>query len=425
MDSKSSRANLKQYRKVGEKWQFVPVVKQDGKPNPKLVLVNGEPASSKGGTFYVEWRENGKRKQRPCGTTPREALDAWHLQSGILSGVVEQPTGLEVEPPNEDTSIDSAITDYLRDVKATKGLATYRAYAHDLRWFRSVCKKHLVSRLDRSDAMALFAAGRDGNLNQRTINKRVIVALQAMRAAGASIVLRKGDWPKTTEKKVGIYQPEELAKFFAACTDGERLLFQVFLATGFREREVANLAWTDIDWREGKLNVSAKPELGFTPKSYEERSVPVPRALIAGLRERKGTSSSLLVFPTPPHPTKKECKGDRPNNHILEMCKEVAFRAGLNCGHCEGEYTVYVMRKGVSHADKRSYCCATSPRCANWYLHKFRHTFATNMLQSVDIRNLQVLLGHKNINTTEKYMKTMRLEKLREKVENSSLAEYM
>jgi integrase len=330
-----------------------------------------------------------------------------------------------VESIQEDTTIDSAIADYLRDVKATKGLATYRAYAHDLRWFRSICKKHLVARLDRSDVMAFFAAGRDENLNQKTINKRVVVTLQAMRAAGASIDLRKGDWPKTTEKKVDIYQPEELTKFFAACTDDERLLFQVFLGTGFREREVANLAWTDIDWREGKLNVSAKPELGFSPKSYEERSVPVPRTLVAHLRERKKASSSLLVFPSPPHPTKKECKGDRPENHMLEMCKEVALRAGLNCGHCEGVYTVYVMRKGVNHADKRSYCCATSPRCADWYLHKFRHTFATNMLQSVDIRNLQVLLGHKNISTTEKYLKTMRLEQLREKVENSSLAGYM
>ena len=99
MDSKSGKANLKQYRRIGERWQFVPVVKQDGRPNPKLVLINGEPASSKGGTFYAEWRENGKRKQRPCGTTPREALDAWHLQRGILSGVVEQPAGEKVEPP--------------------------------------------------------------------------------------------------------------------------------------------------------------------------------------------------------------------------------------------------------------------------------------------------------------------------------------
>ena len=161
MDSKSSRANLKQYRKVGAKWQFVPVVKHGGKPNPKLVLINGEPASSKGGTFYIEWREDGKRKQRPCGTTPREALDAWHLQSGILSGQVEQPAGEEPEPTKGDTSIDAAIRDYLRDVQATKGAATHRAYEHDLKWFRARCQKHLVSRLDRSDTMVLFAAGRE------------------------------------------------------------------------------------------------------------------------------------------------------------------------------------------------------------------------------------------------------------------------
>jgi len=29
------RANLKQYRRLGGKWQFVPVVKQDGKTNLK------------------------------------------------------------------------------------------------------------------------------------------------------------------------------------------------------------------------------------------------------------------------------------------------------------------------------------------------------------------------------------------------------
>jgi integrase len=418
------RVNLKQYRKVGRRWQFVPTVKQDGKPNPRLVLINGEPANSRGGMFYIEWREDGKRKQTPCGTTPREALDAWHLQCGILSGAVEQPG--EPGSEAEDTmTIDTTIAAYLRDVKATKGLATYRAYAHDLRWFRSHCEKSLVSRLNRSDAMALFAAGREERLSQTTINKRVIAMLQAMRSNGASIELKRGDRPKTTSKKVDVYQPEELTRFFAACTDEERLVFQVFLCTGFREREVANLAWTDIDWREGKLNVSAKPDLGFTPKSYEERSVPVPRALIANLRERQKGSSSLLIFPSRPHPTKSECKGDKPDNHMLEMCKQIAFRAGLNCGRCKGDHTVYVMAKSVYHAAKRSYCCATSARCGNWYLHKFRHTFATNMIQSVDVRTVQTLLGHKNIGTTERYLKTMRLEQLRERIETSPLAAFV
>ena len=92
----------------------------------------------------------------------------------------------------------------------------------------------------------------------------------------------------------------------AACTPEERLIFQVFLMASFREREVATFAWPDIHWKEGKLAVSAKPELGFTPKSYEERSVPVPMSLIDTLRERKKRSSSRLVFPTLPHPTRPE-----------------------------------------------------------------------------------------------------------------------
>jgi len=423
------RINLKQYRRLNGKWQFVPVVKQNGKPNPKLVLINGEPVSSKGGTFYLDWREGGKRLTRPVGNSPREALDAWQLQCGLSNG--------DVEPEDEhaqngtQVTIDKAIEKFLIDIKATKGDRTYKEYSRHLQWFRARCPKRYISELDRSDAMKMFAQGReeraDGQaLNQKTINKRVIIMLGAMRSQGAVIELRKGDWPKTIEKKVEIYQPEELTRFFAACKPDERLIFQVFLCAGFREREVATLTWADVQWKEGKLAVSAKPDLGFTPKSYEERTVPVPMSLIAALRERKKASNSLLVFPTLPHPTRPDYgAGNKPDGRLLPLCKEIALRAGLNCGHCKGEYTVYALNKGVLGKVKRTYKCDKSPRCSNWYLHKFRHTFATNILQSVDIRSLQVMLGHKNIATTEKYLKSLRLDQLRERIESSALAAYV
>ncbi len=430
MDNNYGHAvNLKQYRRLNGKWQFVPVLKQNGKPNPKLVLIDGEPVSSKGGIFYLDWRENGKRRTRPVGDSPREALDAWQLQSGIRAGEIEP----EEEPVEsaKGLTIDQAIERYLLDIKATKGERTFRAYRRQLAWFRERTKKRYVSELDRSDAMMMFALGRQERMkgrafNQKTINKRVIIMLNAMRSQGAVIELRKGDWPKTVDKKVEMYQPEELKKFFDACDPEERIIFQVFLCTGFREKEVATLAWSDIHWKEGKLAVSAKPDLGFTPKSYEERSVPVPMALIEALRVRKKTSKSLLVFPTMPHPTRPDYgKGDKPDGRLLDQCKEIAFRAGLNCGHCKGEYTVYVLNKGAPQKAKRHYKCDSSPRCGNWYLHKFRHTFATNILQSVDIRSLQVMLGHKNISTTEKYLKSLRLDQLRERIESSALAAFV
>lgn len=391
-----------------------------------MVLIDGEPVSSKGGIFYLDWREDGKRRTRPVGSSPREALDAWQFQSDIQAGEIEP----EEEPADsgKGLTIDEAIDKYLIDIKATKGERTYKEYRNHLLWFRTRCAKRRIRELDRSDAMKMFAQGREERvngqpLNQKTINKRVIVMLGAMRSRGAVIELRKGDWPKTIEKKVEIYQPEELTQFFAACKPEERLIFQVFLCSGFREREVATLSWTDIHWKEGKLAVSAKPDLRFTPKSYEERTVPVPMSLIAALRDRKKTSNSLLVFPTLPHPTRPDYgKGNKPDGRLLVLCKEIALRAALNCGHCKGEYTVYALSKGVPAKVKRTYKCDKSPRCQNWYLHKFRHTFATNILQSVDIRSLQVMLAHKNIATTEKYLKSLRLDQLRERIESSALA---
>ena len=48
MGSYGQSVNLKQYRRLDGKWQFVPVVKEHGKPNPKLVLIGGEPGQFEG-----------------------------------------------------------------------------------------------------------------------------------------------------------------------------------------------------------------------------------------------------------------------------------------------------------------------------------------------------------------------------------------
>ncbi len=170
MDSKSAgrKANLKQYRAVNGKWQFVPVVKIDSKPKPQLVVIDGKPETWKGGgKFCLEWYENGRRKTKIAGSSPREALHAWQLQTGILSGKTEA-----IEEPAEETgdtaiTIDAAIQRFLREVTATKSGATLSAYSRDLCWFRKHCSKHYVSRLTRDDIIALFGTGRNEGLNQK------------------------------------------------------------------------------------------------------------------------------------------------------------------------------------------------------------------------------------------------------------------
>jgi hypothetical protein len=65
MDSKQRHpVNLKQYRKLDGKWQFVPVAREaKGKPVPRLVLPNSEPGSSKCNTFTLDFSEKERRSQ--------------------------------------------------------------------------------------------------------------------------------------------------------------------------------------------------------------------------------------------------------------------------------------------------------------------------------------------------------------------------
>jgi len=69
--------------------------------------------------------------------------------------------------------------------------------------------------------------------------------------------------------------------------------------------------------------------------------------------ERKKARPHDLVF--------GNTKG-KPDSELDMVVKRVAERAGLNCGNCVTE-----------HGNK----CAEGPYCMNFFLHKFRHTFAT------------------------------------------------
>ena len=300
MDSKaSSKANLKKYINVNGKWRFVPVAKHDGKPTPKTVLIDGIPTHSKAGTFYLEWRQDGKRIQQPVGTSSQGALEAWRVQCGVLADPDDIP---EIEANKCNTVITTAVDVFLRQVKATKSGATHDGYNVDLQWFKAKIGKHYVSAVTRDDIIRLMGIGREEGLNQKTINKRMIVTLMALRNAGATIKMKKGDWPKTMDGDVEIYEEDELKAFFDACDADEKLLFQVYLFTGFRNREVATLTWDSVDFKRNQLSVKPRPDLSFAPKSYEERGVRIPAALMASLKQHQKHSKSKLVFPTRPHP---------------------------------------------------------------------------------------------------------------------------
>lgn len=407
MDSKNPfRANLKKYIKVADKWRFVPVLKQNGIPYPSTVVIDGVPTHSASGTFYLEYYEDGRRVQRPVGSAPRAAKDAWMRQANPAD---RQEEDEPAEDPNpEGVTVEEAFSRFLREVKGSREPETWRAYSADLEWAAPKLEHRLVSQITRHDILEAMGEGRAEGLNPKTITRRLTVALMALRNAGAVIQLKRGDWPKVTDRAVEVYETAELRAFFRACAAEEKLLFQTFLASGFRKQEINTLTWSDVDFRRQVLRVRPRPQYRFKPKNHEEREVPVPPALIRALAIRqKKHGGSELVFPTPRHPTRTNYGGDRPDEHHLELCKQIAWRAGLNCRRCTNS----------------SGKCAKGPYCGRWTLHKWRHTYATKMLQSgLDLKSLQVLLGHKQLSTTEKYLRALGISGLRTKINRSSIA---
>jgi integrase/recombinase XerD len=199
-----------------------------------------------------------------------------------------------------------------------------------------------------------------------------------LKAQGIRGLVGKNDWPRYTEEEPEIYEEEELEKLFKACDAEERLWFEFFLMTGMREQEVMHVYWSDINFSAATVRVSHKPDRGRTPKAYKEREIPIPNKLVVSLKSWKASrahKNCALVFPT---------SGCNVKLDFLDCLKVVAERAEL---------------------DKD-----------NFWLHKFRATFATwSLWAGVDLRTVQSYLGHKDLESTMRYLKPSRSQEARAK----------
>jgi integrase len=198
---------------------------------------------------------------------------------------------------------------------------------------------------------------------------------------------------------------------FAACTPAEEARLKFYLMFGFRDAEGRFVTWRDVDFKHAAVRVTAKPHWGFHPKNWEEREVPVPLKLIALLQRFRPNEAGPddPVFPS---------SSGRPDGAMLEKLKSVARRGRLNCGHC---ITSHKLEDGTVKVNR----CADGPFCSRWFLHKFRHTYATRHLQDgIDIRTLQQWMGHRDIASTMIYLKGVRNSDIQARLNKGSLAAF-
>jgi integrase len=158
-------------------------------------------------------------------------------------------------------------------------------------------------------------------MSANTVLHNTIIIAQFFKRQGRGGMTRLLDLPERITTLPKEYRQEELDKFLKACESLERALFYTFLLTGFREQEVMYPSWSDINLNLRTIRVTAKPQLGFYAKRRDEREVPIPLHLVEILEKHPRRESCQFVFPSP--------TGNR-EQHMLDRCKAVAKRAGLN-----------------------------------------------------------------------------------------------
>jgi integrase/recombinase XerD len=400
--------------KLPHRWVLSPALFDSrGRIRPDHVRVKGKDETHPEGSYFVEWWDRGERHREAVGPNAHDAVDKARVKEAQLTaernGII--PAAPKPEPKPERTPLTSVLDDYVEYVRYHRSLRTYRTYRPILQSFKEFCTKTHVDEVEREDLLD-FATDctKQGQQGKSVYNKLVVIS-QVLKQHGKKKLLNAADWPSFVETVRPIYEDSELETLFKACTSDEEIRFKFYLMSGFRDAEGRFVTWRDVDFKHLAVRVTAKPQWGFQPKNWEEREVPVPQKLIALLRKfrPKDAGSDQPLFPS---------ATGRPDGAMLEKLKAVAHRAKLNCRHC-------VVKHKLDDGTIKINRCAEGPYCTRWFLHKFRHTYATRHLQDgIDIRTLQQWMGHRDIASTMVYLKGVRNSDVQARINKGSLAAF-
>jgi len=172
-------------------------------------------------------------------------------------------------------------------------------------------------------------------------------------------------YPQDQRRLPTVLSREEVSRLInAAGTLFRRTLLMTLYGTGMRRSELAHVKVGDIDSQRMTIRVVAG-------KRGKDRDLPLSPALLETLREYwRWRKPKLYLFPT-------RTLGRRLDQPISDKtvwiaCSEAARRAGIH--------------KHVTP-------------------HTLRHSWATHLLEAgTDLRTIQVLLGHDDLETTAQYL---------------------
>jgi len=149
---------------------------------------------------------------------------------------------------------------------------------------------------------------------------------------------------------------DEADKLIKNCNDCLQSIVITALNTGMRKEEILSLKWQEVDLDNCKITVKKT-------KNNESRVIPINQTLykeLSALSEHK----------------------DKENEYVFSNGNSNRF------GDIKKGFSMALTRAGIK----------------DFHFHDLRHTFGSHMvMQGIDLRTVQQIMGHKDIQTTMRY----------------------
>ena len=297
-----SSVNILKRIKIGERWKLVSIPKTDKGGNVWKALPEGR--------YYIEWYLNGRRRRAAAGITVAQAQAAQRKKSFELEGRHLGRPGFErAGEEKKKPPLHVAVAQYLELIEVLKKPNTARKYRCVLhRFLRFFATASTVDAVTVDDLNRyLVDLLKTHHMSPNSVRHNLVIVAQFLKRQGRPNMTRGVQQPEPITALPREYSNRELALFFSACDEPERALFSTFLLTGMREQEVVHLVWSDINFELSSVRVTAKPDLGFYPKRWEEREIPITVQLADQLRNHPRRIGSSFVFTSRREPGTSTC----------------------------------------------------------------------------------------------------------------------
>lgn len=320
---------------------------------------NGKDPST-GRTLY-------KRLQRALSTDRRIADEE-------LSKLIKQRNAIKHGHAPTDSSWSSLKKRFFR-IYASKSKITRRHYVRALRVLEATFPITDIKQVTPDLLVNLYLRWKNGHGEQEprplyVRNRDMECLLTFMRRVERWGAVQAQDWEpvlgvmdKEPRGRVEFFTPAEVGILKGKTYNMWRTMTMLGARAGLRPGEMFTLEKSDIDWQQEKIHIQSKPKQNWFVKTYEIRSIPMPKDL---------------------------------KDYLWQVSQEVS--GGFVVANPDGGR--------ASGTDSMSQYFSRRVRAAGLkgHLYKLRHSYASHLVQAgVPLQIVRDLMGHRSVVTTECY----------------------